>query len=96
MYVYRGFSFLLFVISSLELEVVPVRDLAGHSSSVICALRIEERSLRSDERGPMIAAFTVVFHQLTSSLSYLLDAAVGQTDVIYHNMTGVSYRNKGR
>lgn len=44
----------------------------------------------------MIAAFTVVFHQLTSGLSYLLDAAVGQTDVIYHNMTRVSYRNKDR
>ena len=43
-------SFLLFVTSSLELEVDPVCRLAGHPRALICAAMIEDRGAISEER----------------------------------------------
>lgn len=47
----KCFSFHLFVVSSSSLEPKDVLRLAGHPSSLICAQRIEDRSLRRDKWG---------------------------------------------
>ena len=44
------FSYLSFPHSLLQLEVVPVRHLTGHSNSRICAPRSEDQGATSEER----------------------------------------------
>lgn len=43
-------SFLLSVASSLELEVIPLRHLAGRPKALICAAMIEDQGAVSEEQ----------------------------------------------